>query len=234
MDWYLTDNVGTIHDVTDSTGVVVNHNDYETFGGVLAQSVPGMADRFLFTGRELESTLGLYCYRARYYSPINATFIGEDSLGFESGDFNVYRYAANQPLLYVDPYGLAILTENAILKKMKVFTARAAKCFGDLVADDLFDTAATSGVYILMTGLLEGNNVYVGKTTQTLVARWYQHEHGKNPKTILRKFPLGLSEKAYRNPVILAKIEQLLMDTFGGRVNLVNVREARRLGSGCP
>ena len=48
--------------------------------------------------------------RARWYDPNSGRFISEDPIGFADGP-NPYRYAGNNPILYVDPTGL--FSENA-------------------------------------------------------------------------------------------------------------------------
>ena len=42
-----------------------------------------------------------------HYSPALGRFLSSDPIGFVGGDFNFYRYSKNQPLIFVDPYGLA-------------------------------------------------------------------------------------------------------------------------------
>ena len=60
-----------------------------------------------YTGREIE-TNELYYYRARYYDASIQRFLSLDPIGFESGDFNFYRYVSNSPLNFTDPSGLKI------------------------------------------------------------------------------------------------------------------------------
>ena len=43
--------------------------------------------------------------RARWYDPNSGRFISEDPIGFGDGP-NPYRYAGNNPILFVDPSGL--------------------------------------------------------------------------------------------------------------------------------
>ncbi len=115
VDWYLTDNLGTVRDLAGAAGEVVNHVDYDSFGVVLRQTAPSLGDRFLFTGREFESALGFYFCRARYYDPAQGRFVSNDLIGFASGDFNLYRYVGNNPISATDPTGLAASIEYAIL-----------------------------------------------------------------------------------------------------------------------
>jgi RHS repeat-associated protein len=63
-------------------------------------------DRYKYTGREAETDLGLYYYRARFYDPTLGRFISQDPLGFAGGDINLYRYLVNNPLTATDPFGL--------------------------------------------------------------------------------------------------------------------------------
>ena len=44
--------------------------------------------------------------RARYYDPSLERFLGEDPIGFSSGDSNFYRYVGNSPISFFDSLGL--------------------------------------------------------------------------------------------------------------------------------
>jgi RHS repeat-associated protein len=58
-----------------------------------------------YTGREPDAT-GFYYYRARYYHPRLPRFVSEDPLGLDGG-LNIFAFAANSTLRYVDFLGLA-------------------------------------------------------------------------------------------------------------------------------
>ena len=59
----------------------------------------------LYTGREFDAESGLYYYRARYYDPAIGRFLSEDPIGFDEGGVNLYLYASNNPVRYVDYFG---------------------------------------------------------------------------------------------------------------------------------
>jgi RHS repeat-associated protein len=65
-----------------------------------------MKQPYTYTGREYDEETGLYCYRARYYSPDLQRFISEDPIGFEGGDVNLYAYVHSNPVNRIDPLGL--------------------------------------------------------------------------------------------------------------------------------
>jgi RHS repeat-associated protein len=104
--WALADHQGTIRDVTDANGTLLNHIRYDSFGKVISQTRPTAFFRFGYTGRETDLESGLMYYRARYYDPGAGRFISEDPIGFDGGDANLYRYVGNSPTNYTDAFGL--------------------------------------------------------------------------------------------------------------------------------
>jgi RHS repeat-associated protein len=84
---------------------VQKHIRYHSFGRIIQQTGT-LSNRFWYTGREWDGEIGLYFYRARYYDPLVGRFIGEDPIGFGAGDINLYRYVGNQPINFIDSFGL--------------------------------------------------------------------------------------------------------------------------------
>jgi RHS repeat-associated protein len=175
--WYLGDHLSTVRDLTDSTGVILNHITYAAFGEVRSQLLAGASDRFLFTGRELDPETGLIYMRARYLSPALGRFISEDPLSFGQSDRNLYRYAANSPLQYTDPSGMIAMIQFAI-KGAALGTVVAAlrapglNCGlgedGDAVAKGLFVLAGgASGASL--GAMIGGVYLYLGIGTNTLL-----------------------------------------------------------------
>jgi RHS repeat-associated protein len=114
--WYLTDHLGTVRDIVNATGILIDTITYDSFGNILSQTSPSAGDRFTFTSREWDSDHGLYYYRARFYAPRLGRFISQDPLGFAAGDVNLYRYVGNRPLTSTDPSGHLAITECAFVK----------------------------------------------------------------------------------------------------------------------
>jgi len=102
----MKDNVNSVRELVTSDGTVLDQITYDSFGSVTNETTPPNGDRFKFTGREWDSEIGAFCYRARYYAPYTAKFISEDPLRFAQSDTNLYRYVRNSPLYALDPTGL--------------------------------------------------------------------------------------------------------------------------------
>jgi RHS repeat-associated protein len=117
VQWHLTDHLGTVRDLVDNTGVVVNHIIYDSFGNVVSQTNATVDSRYLFTGRERDEETDLQYYRARYYVSAFGRFISEDPLRFGGADLNLGRYVENVPNADRDPSGT--LSGAAVLRILK-------------------------------------------------------------------------------------------------------------------
>ncbi len=100
--------------LTDMAQAVANSYAYDPFGTVLNQqeTVP---QPFKYVGQYgvMAEPNGLYYMRARYYDPSVGRFISEDPLGFGGGDVNLYAYVRNNPVMFIDPWGL-LLTDAQV------------------------------------------------------------------------------------------------------------------------
>ncbi len=105
LNWLLADHQGTIRDIVDSHGTLLNHRSFDSFGNITAQTNPAVEFRYAFTGREFDPEVELCFYRARYYEAAVGRFLGEDPSRFEGEDSNLYRYVRNGPINFVDPTG---------------------------------------------------------------------------------------------------------------------------------
>jgi len=126
--WTLTDHIGSVRRVLAQNGTEIAALSYDSYGNPLSATgtQPNAADRFAFAGREWDSDTRLYYNRARYYDSELGRFISADPIGFEGGDFNLYRYTANRPVSATDPLGTVTAVEYAVLS--------AAADLGDITA----------------------------------------------------------------------------------------------------
>lgn len=107
--WALADHQGSVRDIVNESGDILNHITYGSFGETTNETNPAVDFRFGYTGREPDEETGLIYYRARYLDPQNGQFISTDPLEFTAGDSNLYRYVGNNSVNAVDPSGLVAL-----------------------------------------------------------------------------------------------------------------------------
>ena len=51
--------------------------------------------------------------RERWYKPVLARWLSQDPIGFAADDVNLYRYVRNNPIILIDPSGLACMLAAA-------------------------------------------------------------------------------------------------------------------------
>ena len=81
------------------------------FGGQRDHTGTVVSD-YKYTGQELDTSTGLYNYGARLYDPLIGRFISPDTIVQAPSDpqtLNRYTYCRNNPLIYVDPTGHALV-----------------------------------------------------------------------------------------------------------------------------
>lgn len=102
---YSYNHLGSTAEMTDQAGNIVNRYTYDVEGNKVS-AVEGVANPFTYAGKYgiMDDGNGLYYDRARYLSAATMSYISQDPTGQEN-DLNVYRYAYNNPVAYVDVTG---------------------------------------------------------------------------------------------------------------------------------
>ena len=96
--WYLPDRLGTIRDLINNSGSIIDHVDYSAFGTVLDESSPSNGDRMMgFAGMERDTVTGMNLAVHRVEGTANGRWISQVLIGFAGGETNLYQYAGNGP-----------------------------------------------------------------------------------------------------------------------------------------
>jgi RHS repeat-associated protein len=105
--FYHADGSGNVTALMNSTGELVARYLYDPFGNLVGKWGPlADANRYRFSSKEVHPQSGLYYYGFRFYEPNLQRWLNQDPLG-EGGGINLYGFVGNNPLNFVDPYGLA-------------------------------------------------------------------------------------------------------------------------------
>jgi RHS repeat-associated protein len=108
--YYTRDHLGSIREMTDGSGTIQARYDYDLYGRVT--KVSGSLDSdFQYAGYYQHSPSGLNLTKYRAYSADLGRWQSRDPIG-EAGGINVYAYVGNNPISYIDPWGLIIVTAS--------------------------------------------------------------------------------------------------------------------------
>jgi RHS repeat-associated protein len=105
--YFLHDGLGSVANLTSSSGVTQWTYAYEPFGTTRVETSNSGPTSFMkFTG-EYQTSTSLYHLRAREYDVSNGRFLSIDPAvsDIREGRASPYTYAVNRPLVFVDPSG---------------------------------------------------------------------------------------------------------------------------------
>ena len=111
--YYLTDHLGNNRVVVNSNDSIEQVNHYYPYGGLMAESTGGDAQRYKYNGKELDRMHGLdwYDYGARWMNGL--AFTTPDPLAEKYYNVSPYMYCLGNPVKLVDSDGRKVkLTNN--------------------------------------------------------------------------------------------------------------------------
>jgi RHS repeat-associated protein len=99
-EWVYADQLGSVVATANAAGDASSQRGYGPFGE--PNQTGGL--RFKYTGQTYLSNVGLYYYKARFYSAELGRFLQTDPVGV-ADDLNQYLYVAADPINNIDPEG---------------------------------------------------------------------------------------------------------------------------------
>lgn len=102
---YLFDHIGTVTGISGTGGTT--NGLYDSWGNGAG---PGGLQPRGYIGRQgywTDSQTGLILLGRRWYDPAVGRFISRDPIRYAGGDINLYVYGSNNPLRFMDPWGLS-------------------------------------------------------------------------------------------------------------------------------
>ncbi len=107
--FYHTDRIGTVKDITNEAGKCIWKGDYEAFGTCHgSEKFNQIKNPFCFQGQYFDEETCLHYNLFRYYDPLTGRYITPDPISYLGEDYNLYRYAKNNPVCLVDPLGFFV------------------------------------------------------------------------------------------------------------------------------
>ena len=100
--------------VADSAGNVVKRIDYDSFGNIIDDTNPPFDMPFGFAGGLHDRDTGLVRFGYRDYDPNTGRWTAKDPVLFDGDDTDLYGYVLNDPINFVDPWGLLSREKNFI------------------------------------------------------------------------------------------------------------------------
>jgi len=102
----------SIYALTDSSGNVSERYAYTAYGqpiflnaSATVQTSSAAGNRYTYTAREWDATLGLHHFRARWMSGLTGRFLNRDPIGYVAGSL---LYVAKMTVKRLDPLGLDV------------------------------------------------------------------------------------------------------------------------------
>ena len=112
--YYMYNTHGDVQGLINWAGDLTKNYEYDAFGNEI-NKVDTDTNPFRYCGEYYDTETGNIYLRNRYYNPAVGAFITEDPIRDGS---NWYSYCGGNPVMFVDPSGLALYFENYVGKDL--------------------------------------------------------------------------------------------------------------------
>jgi len=168
--YLLADGLSSVRTIVTAAGGVAASYNSDEFGNPIQATETSTSSPARYVGglgvRDEVAESGLLYMRHRWMEPTIGRFTQRDPVGFSSG-LNLYVYATNQPVDFVDPDGLEweLPSLGQVLKALSDGAAGAAQVGGIfLTATGAGMQAGGGGLTLTVAGAPEGGALYLSGT----------------------------------------------------------------------
>ena len=148
--------LAVITDGEDDITTVLERYHYTPYGEVTtydadwanSSTLSRIGNPYLYTGRRLDAETGIYHYRTRPYHAQLGRFMGRDWILYNGGDVNVYNYVGNDPLNWVDPWGLYFGIDDLVFSVGGGLIGLAGQAAGDLLTGTPMAWESYAGAFV--------------------------------------------------------------------------------------
>ena len=115
MHFYVKDHLGSNRLVVDGNGNIEEVNHYYPFGALMGDRCGVSRNKYKYIGKELDTMYGwnMQDHEARWYDPVLGRWMATDPLQEKYASVSSYGYCINNPIRYVDMFGLEPTEEEA-------------------------------------------------------------------------------------------------------------------------
>jgi len=159
--YYIDDHLAAPQIITDDTGAIAWRGIYSPFGDVNVASGNSIVNNIRFPGQYFDAETGLHYNWHRYYDPATGRYISADPIGLYGG-LNLYAYVSNDPVNWVDSWGLSAM-EGALPLGGGLAAADGPLPVGDIIG----------GGIILGAGIYDAYQAW---------QYWNENQNEKTPK----------------------------------------------------
>jgi RHS repeat-associated protein len=156
--FYIHDRLGSVRQLVNTAGQVVNCYVYDPFGNALdtsGETQETIENRFRFAGYKWDPITSMYNCNARWYDPVLARFTGRDPvLGkfAEPLTLHAYLYCLNDPINHIDPTGNTL---GGLLTGAIHLAGRTAHAAGSYIAKNMMEESII-GLASMVNGVTQG------------------------------------------------------------------------------
>ena len=208
----LNDRLGTPQIMTDATNTVIWEAVYKPFGEAEVNPNSSVLNSFRLPGQYYDAETGLHYNYHRYYDPTIGRYLGADPIGLVGG-INPYVYCLNDPVNFIDPYGL-ICWRTVGKGTVKVVFGVVGVVGGAFAAS----TPTGIGQVIGVTGVLAGSSS-IGFGVSQIITGFADNEiaFAGVKEAVIQGTTSGLTQK---NLLAANELLDMIPDVVSGRLKV--------------